>query len=424
MNGIGLPFVSLLRILAFASLAALTAGCKPSVDPPAPAATLAGEPAERFLAVHWSRPLQAQGSPPAGYAPSEASLNPADCGACHRTQHDDWSSSQHSRAMGPGVLGQLMDMPADALDQHQDCLRCHAPLKEQAESLAAALAALPRKMEAQAQKTAVPPLHAHGLACASCHLRGYRVYGPPRRDGSAPQSAAGFPHGGWSASGAFEDSRFCAACHQFEQGEYALNGKLLENTYEEWKASRHAREGRACQSCHMPERRHLWRGIHDPQMTNSGITVTAGPVTIESGQVAAELRIGNTGTGHYFPTYVTPRVIVSTRQESADGKVLETTTQEYVIGRTVALDLSRELSDTRLAPDEERVVGYRKALHPRAAHLAFEIRVEPDAFYTEFYRSLLESDGTGKGRALIRRALQDSLASRFVAYSRRQPLQP
>ena len=36
-------------------------------------------------------------------------------------------------------------------------------------------------------------------------------------------------------------------------------------------ASRHAREGRACQACHMPERRHLWRGIHDPEMVKRAL---------------------------------------------------------------------------------------------------------------------------------------------------------
>ena len=42
-----------------------------------------------------------------------------------------------------------------------------------------------------------------------------------------------------------------------------LNGKPLENTYEEWRKSPAARRGLQCQNCHMPDRRHLWRGIHD-----------------------------------------------------------------------------------------------------------------------------------------------------------------
>jgi hypothetical protein len=255
-------------------------------------------------------------------------------------------------------------------------------------------------------------------------VRDYKWYGPPRRDGSQPaDETAQFPHGGWTGDAAFEDSRFCAACHQFEEGGYALNGKLLENTYEEWKASRHAREGRSCQACHMPERRHLWRGIHDPETTRRGIAVGAvHPRVDAAGQMTAALRLTNAGTGHYFPTYVTPRVVVTMRQETVSGKTLKGTIQQHVIAREVTLDLSEELFDTRLAPDEERVIEYRLGAHPRATHLAVEIRVEPDAFYTNFYRSQLKDGTAGPGRALIAKALEHSLASHYVLYADRQPL--
>jgi len=56
---------------------------------------------------------------------------------------------------------------------------------------------------------------------------------------------------------------------------FALNGKLLQSTYDEWKASRFARQGVQCQDCHMPDRRHRWRGIHDADMVRSGLTITA-----------------------------------------------------------------------------------------------------------------------------------------------------
>lgn len=377
-----------------------------------------------FLASHWARPLKAQGSPPAGFSAGEASLYPKDCGACHQSQFEDWSGSLHSRAMGPGVLGQLVGMDANATDQHQDCLRCHAPLQEQAASLSAVLA---RAAAGPVRGGRVPgtaaSLHTEGIACAACHMRGYRVFGPPRRDGSQPDSSARYPHGGWVASGTFEDSRFCAACHQFEEGGYALNGKLLENAYKEWEASRHAREGRSCQACHMPERRHLWRGIHDPETARRGIAVGAvHPRVDAAGQVTAALRLTNAGTGHYFPTYVTPRVVVTMQQETASGKTLKGTMQQHVIAREVTLDLSEELFDTRLAPDEERVIEYRLGAHPQATHLAVEIRVEPDAFYTNLYRSLLKEAAAGRGKAPIAKALEHSLASHYILYADRQRL--
>ena len=233
----------------------LTACGEPAAPPTAPGA--GQDVIEVFLERHWSRPVEPQGPVPAGFGPQETALDPDACGRCHLQQFNDWNSSLHAKAMGPGVLGQLLDMAPDAAEEHQTCIRCHAPLAEQASSLSEAIAR-PRAAGGQAL------LHEKGLTCAACHVRRHERFGPPRRDGSAPKAGdKGLPHGGWKASTAFEDSRFCAACHQFAEGDFALNGKFLENTYEEWKASRYAREGTSCQSCHMPDRRHLWRGVHD-----------------------------------------------------------------------------------------------------------------------------------------------------------------
>lgn len=420
----GLCFPALICILAV-----VLAACGETAKPPAPvkssAQPTAGQfPAqeiERFLNTHWARPIASQGKPPARFTSIEAALDPNSCGTCHVAQFNDWKESLHSRAMGPGILGQLVNMPPDATNEHQDCIRCHAPLKEQADSLVAALAREQDRGSRPAKDTGLA-LHEQGLVCAACHMRGYQRYGPPRKDGSVPDSAAQLPHNGWVSTAAFEDSRFCASCHQFPKDGFALNGKLLENTYEEWKASRYAREGKTCQSCHMPERRHLWRGIHDPEMVKVGVTIDVTAARIQSGVVSATLAIKNTGTGHHFPTYVTPRVVAEAYQESAAGQVLKGTLREYVIARQVSPDLSEEIADTRIAPDEQALLDYRVPLHRDAASLVYRVRVEPDAFYTGFYRSLLAGNQAGKGEQLIRQALKDSTASAFTLYLNRQPL--
>lgn len=235
--------------------------------------------------------------------------------------------------------------------------------------------------------------------------------------------ADGMPHGGWSADAAFEQSQFCARCHQFDADGFALDGKLLENTYGEWSASRHAREGRACQSCHMPDRRHLWRGIHDARMTLAAISIEAIEPRIDvDGRIAAGWRITNSGAGHFFPTYVTPRIIATIRQETAAGQAVSGTAREFVIAREVRPDLSAEVFDTRIAPDESRELRYTMKRSPSAAMLTLEIRVEPDAFYTGLYRSLLAPGGTGSDRSLIAEALRQSIASQYVLYTGRQPL--
>jgi len=372
---------------------------------------------ESFLQKHWSRPLLAQGTPAAQFSPLETSLAPRACATCHIAEFNDWKQSRHSQAMGPGIMGQLVNMSAAATEEHQECIRCHAPLREQADSLVAAL----ERVQGKGRRDG-PALHEQGLVCAACHMRGYQRYGPPRKDGSTPAPGVQLPHNGWVSEAAFGDSRFCAACHQFTQDGYALNGKLLENTYEEWKASRYAREGRNCQSCHMPDRRHQWRGIHDPEMVKAGVTLNATPAGIAAGMVSATLGIRNTGTGHFFPTYVTPRVVVQAYQENAGKEMLQGTLQEHVIGWQVSPDLSREIADTRIAPDQQTLFEYRQPLHRNAASLVFRVKVEPDAFYTAFYRDLLQNGQAGRGEPMIRQALKDALAAEFTLYYQREPL--
>jgi hypothetical protein len=369
-----------------------------------------------FLDRHWARPIAPQGPVPAGFGAQEAALDPDACGRCHVRQFEDWKTSLHAKAMGPGVLGQLLDTAADATEEHQACIRCHAPLAEQATSLSDAI------LRPRAGGGGVAA-HEQGLTCAACHVRRHERFGPPRRDGSTSQPGGkGLPHGGWTASAAFQDSRFCAACHQFEEGDFALNGKFLENTYEEWKASRYAREGKSCQSCHMPDRRHLWRGVHDQQMLRSGVTVTAVPPVRTDRRIEAGLEIRNTGTGHRFPTYVTPKVIAEIYQTGPDGTMLPGTLRQHVIARLVELDLSREIADTRLAPDQAATLEYRAALHPRAKSLTYRVRVEPDAFYTEFFKSVLANGQAGRGRSMIEDALAASRRAQFTFFEERRPL--
>jgi len=319
--------------------------------------------------------------------------------------------------MGPGLLGQLQAMGAEAREDHQACLECHAPLAEQAEHLVQSLTA----------NRTLPPLadgssSAHGLTCAGCHIRNQRRHGPPRADGNVPAPGTVLPHDGWQATPAFADSRFCATCHQFDADGPALNGKPLENTYEEWRASRHAREGRHCQSCHMPERRHLWRGIHDAAMVRAGLVIEVSAVSIADGGVAAELSVANRGVGHAFPTYVTPRVVVEIGQEDRRGKTLSATVERHLIARDVSLDLTTEIADTRLMPDEARRYGYRRPLDARATAMFFRITVDPDAFYARFYRATLLDPDFRKGRAAIRAALRQAESSSFTLFEAHRTL--
>lgn len=363
-----------------------------------------------FLERHWSRPLPPQGAPPANWTELEASLAPEACGQCHADQYVQWQTSFHARAMGPGLMGQLRDYAADDREGHQACLRCHAPLAEQADALAAELGG-----------NASEGLHRKGLVCAACHVRQHTRHGPPRRDGSVPRPDEVLPHAGWQPTDAFADARFCGACHQFDEDGYALEGKLLENTVVEWQASRYARDGVSCQQCHMPDRQHLWRGIHDPEMTRSGVTIETLATTLDDGVLNGGLRVRNTGTGHHFPTYLTPRIVFEGFQVDDQGREIADTRVEWWVARAVTLDLTEELFDSRIPADGEMELGYAMPRAASAAALQLRLRVEPDAFYTDFYRSVLES-GSGPGRAELEQALQASLASHYTLHETRLAL--
>jgi hypothetical protein len=383
-------------------------------------AVLDEKAAAQFLEKHWARPLAPQGQLSAKLAAQGISLAPESCASCHASQFEDWRQSLHSKAMGPGIMGQLVDMPAHARDDHQSCIRCHAPLAEQADSLVESITKIKQQRLPVASSDG---LHSQGLVCAGCHVRNQEWHGPPRRDGSEPGAEAkNYPHDGWKANRAFESSQFCAACHQFKDDEYALNGKLLENTYQEWLDSRYPALGVSCQSCHMPDRRHLWKGIHDAETVKQGITIRTGDIAFSNNRITARLSIKNSGVGHYFPTYVTPKVVVHGFQQDAGGNKLAGTEQLFIIGRQVTLDLSREVADTRIAPDAEATFDYHVARQPSAIDLVWQVEVQADAFYLAFYEETLKYPANASARQLLTQARDHAKASPYIVFSRKLSL--
>jgi len=374
-------------------------------------------PREAFLRWFWDRPLADQGRLDSVAGASGDTLAPTTCGSCHKDQFDDWAGSRHAQAMGAGVLGQLLGQPSDWA---QECLNCHAPLQEQAASLQIETAEPGHPRPNEGHGEASDALHEQGVICAACHVRRGLWYGPPRRaDQPPPDANAVLPHDGWIAMPAFEDPRFCAACHQFPDDGYALNGKLLENTYEEWKASPQAQAGLTCQGCHMPDRRHLWRGIHDPETVRSGVSIRVDRSSLKADRLEVRLLLSNTGTGHLFPTYVTPEVTLEIYQEDAEGSRIPGTSRQAVIARDVSLDLTVEYSDTRLAPGETFSLGYQLRPAPRASGLVARVRVEPDAFYSRFFQALLDDELDAEARLLIGQALRETSDSGFVLFEER-----
>jgi hypothetical protein len=333
----------------------------------------------------------------------------------------DWRSSLHAKAMGPGVAGQLVQMARDDPDSARSCPACHAPLAEQSPDLAQGKRFVPNR-------AFDPSLRQQGVVCASCHVRRHQRFGPPRREGAAASAIPRdrLPHGGATRTPAFLRSEFCSSCHQFAPDGLALNGKLLENTYEEWRASPAARRGLQCQDCHMPDRRHLWRGIHDPEMVRSGVKISLATDRSRYGPgdtVRAALTIVSTNVGHHFPTYVTPRVVARVELVDTAGRTVPGSAEERAIGREVPLDLSREIADTRIPAGGRFELAYHRRLERAGLVLRATVTVFPDHFYTGFFEALLEGGGgAGSGGVQIREALEATRRSPFVLFNRDLPL--
>ncbi len=373
---------------------------------------------QQFLDRHWQTPVAPQGRVPDGYSELESSLLPESCGSCHAQQYQDWKTSLHSKAMGPGVHGQTLVMKESDPATARVCWSCHAPLSEQQPVLLQTVQS--GESEWKSNPDFDSRLQQHGMSCAACHVREHQRIGPSRRISpeAAEKTDKGLPHGGFIAEPAFSKSAFCKGCHQFGSEGYALNGKLIENTYQEWLDSDYPAEGVQCQSCHMPDRRHLWRGIHDPEMTRKGVTITVGKPAQTDNSLAAVVTITNTGTGHYFPTYLTPRIIVTGYQLDPAKEMIPDTTQQTVIGREVTLNLSQEIFDTRIPPGESSLFNYEQPVSENAERLIIRIRVEPDYFYEKFFRVMLERNTAGKGRNLIQQAWDNARSTPYTLFEK------
>ena len=381
-------------------------------------AQLSGD-VDAFLERHWRLPVLPQGDPPSAYSPIEASLHPKECALCHRQQFEDWKTSLHSRSMGPGIYGQLLNMESKNPATYTICATCHTPLSEQ-------IPHLKEGSEYRPNEAFDPVLQAAGLICAGCHVRQHERFGPPRRpEVPTPPAEVVQPHGGFTATTAFQRSEFCKPCHQFAEGAFALNGKLLENTFAEWQASPYAEEGVQCQGCHMPDRRHLWRGIQDPDMVRQAITVSVSPLASAyrpGDALQATITVTNSGAGHYLPTYVTPKIFVQGDLLDAAGEVIADSFQEAVIGREIALNLSREVYDTRIAPKASLDFGYTMALPETAATLRVRIVVHPDHFYQRFFEAVLKRDRGSLGKAHLEAALEKTATSSFTVFEHHVPV--
>ncbi len=344
-------------------------------------------------APHWSRPVMV------GH--SVAGLTSGECSACHPGKVREWSASLHAKSFSPGLSTQLH--PLTDPEFAYSCYKCHAPALIQSEIRA--------NTDTGGGYEKNPffneELQKAGVTCVACHMRSGTINGPVK-------PAAGALEGLHSTvmNPLFTSSTFCAACHQLDNG-FVLNGKPLVNTFTEWRESTYGERGVTCQDCHMPERRHLFKGIHDPETTKSAVDFK---LVKREGSVT--LRITNTGAGHYFPTYITPMVVVRGRLTGRDGGVIKDSEKVERIVRKLPLDLSREEYDTRILPRESFDFKYSlPAGGTKGKKLLIDVTVYPDEFYNRFYRAATDNDWPNFKKEELKEALRLSEESPYILYS-------
>jgi len=176
----------------------------------------------------------------------------------------------------------------------------------------------------------------------------------------------------------------------------------------------------------MPDRRHLWRGIHDPDMVRAAVAVELADVRGAGRSAWAELRITNRDVGHRFPTYTTPRVFAALWQADAQGREIEGTRVEAVIARQIDFSTSpwQESFDTRVAPDETLVVPYQVVPASPAVQLVGRVTVDPDHHYRGVFASLLGELESEEARDRIAQAARDVAESAFLLAERTLSIGP
>jgi mono/diheme cytochrome c family protein len=343
-------------------------------------------------AIVWGTALPPQGVAPPQLAPVQASLSAPQCARCHAKQAREWQTSRHRGAVSPGYQAQVMGLLPDAAAR---CARCHAPLAEQRTD---------------------PQLHAQAVSCAGCHVRSWTRHGPA----TISQTLLPIPGYPKATLDIYERADFCMPCHQLPP-RVAVNGRPLLDTYREWLEGPYMPRGIQCQHCHMPNREHAFRGIHDPDTFRQGTRLDA-RASVRDGTITVVAELANVGAGHYTPTTPTPAAWIVIELYDARGKPIEGARADHRIGRDISYEGGRwiEHADTRIAPGARAVLAraWRGGRVASATTARVWVEVRPDDYYERLYERQLARKLPADRRALYAEALSQAKAARYIASTR------
>ncbi|TGM91548.1 cytochrome c554 and C-prime [Leptospira levettii] len=342
-----------------------------------------------FLVEHWNHPLPLLNGSNQGkqlqLSSMESNMYPKQCATCHEIQWKSWKSSFHAKSIGNGLLWQKTNLESK---EYNNCLNCHSPLQETKAELSETFRT---KEIIQSQKEHFPKgISNPSIQCASCHIRNQTWYGPQRKNFNRNETENdSFPHNGFKAIYDFESSLFCKSCHESPENGVYLNGKQLMEVYKEWENSSFAKQGIQCQNCHMPDREHSWKGIHDPDFVRKSVEPSWKLETISNGEIRIFAELKSIAVGHKFPTYLVPKIYLRFYTIEANGK--KTFIEESIIGRLVNTNLSEEYYDTRISPNDKHTVDFTYKLNNRKVEkIVWETIVDPDEHYVRSFEESLQ----------------------------------
>lgn len=333
---------------------------------------------------------------------NDSFIEAGECGTCHKEQYESWKTSLHSRSVGSGFLWQ---MPAMSEVERKSCYRCHSPNTKN--------------------------INQPSITCSNCHLRDNRIYAPPKKIGESSDGEsihANNKHGNDSDIGIkylkdqpgyhevirtkeMEDSKFCKNCHETPRAGKMVIGKYLMDVYKDWENSQFSKTNTHCQNCHMPNREHSWKGIHNKEFVKNSVGIH----TKLGNNNTIQLRISNDHIGHKFPAYSVPRIIVQIFQ----GKNL---IKKDTIGWELDIFLEKEAYDTRINPGDQitRIYNLDDLNPDHKKEFKIEIWIAPRYHYGKIFKYVYETEEnlSEYERYHIENAMREEKNSWYLIYEK------
>lgn len=379
-----------------------------------------------FLIEHWKHPLPLLNDSNKGIqlqlSSFESNFDPKQCATCHETQWRGWKNSFHSKSIGSGLVWQKEILDGN---EFNTCLDCHSPLPETKVEVSESFRT---KEILISQKNHFPEgITNPSIQCASCHIRNQIWYGPPSKNQSVNKTEtfnSNLPHNGFQSKPEFESSGFCKSCHESPENGILLNGKRLMEVYKEWEESSYAKQGVQCQNCHMPNREHSWKGIHDKEFVRSAVEPKWELSRIKKDTIHIHAELKNIHVGHKFPTYLIPKITLRFYAIDTSGK--RNLIEESIIGRLVDTKFTHEYYDTRISPNENHTVEYEYHLNEEnIKSIVWETQVHPDEHYIRSFEESLKERGeflSAKAREQLKLSLSEKRESSYILFTLSLPM--